>query len=125
MSKTAMTKSQLLKHLQNVAERATPRKRLNGVHVRAITDELMATWTRSLQETGTASFPGLGRFRIDKRSGVIKFKASTLWEDKIAGNVTSSRRHSGFDADDVEDEDDSDDDDDEYGSHGNAHPRRQ
>lgn len=84
------TKAELLKHLQRVAERATPRKKLNGIHVRAITDELMNTWTKSLRETGSASYPGLGRFDVDKKTGVIKFKASSLWTDKISGDISSS-----------------------------------
>ena len=85
-----MNKPQLLKHLQQVAERATPRKKLNGIHVRAITEELVNMWTKSLQETGTASFSGVGRFDVDKKTGGIKFKASSLWEDRIAGNISSS-----------------------------------
>lgn len=87
-----MNKPQLLKHLQRVAQQATPQKRLNGVHVRAITEELVNVWTKSLQETGTASFSGVGRFDVDKKTGSIKFKASSLWEDRIAGNISSSKQ---------------------------------
>ncbi|KAF1318484.1 hypothetical protein FI667_g13859, partial [Globisporangium splendens] len=94
-----MNKPQLLKHLQQVAERATPRKKLNGTHVRAITEELVNVWTKSLQETGTASFSGVGRFDVDKKTGGIKFKASTLWEDRIAGNISSSMPSSESDSD--------------------------
>lgn len=85
-----MNKPQLLKHLQKAAEKATSRKKLNGIHVRVITDELVNTWTKSLRETGTASFSGVGRFTIDKATGGIKFKASSVWEDRIAGNISSS-----------------------------------
>lgn len=97
-----MKKAALLKHLQRVAEKATPRKRLNGVHVRAITEELVRVWTKSLRETGTASFSGVGRFTIDKHTGGVKFKASTLWEDRIAGKISSSK-------DDDDDDEDNDD----------------
>jgi nucleoid DNA-binding protein len=99
-----MNKSQLLKHLQQVAERATPRKKLNGIHVRAITEELVNVWTKSLQETGTASFSGVGRFDVDKKTGAIKFKVSTLWADRIAGNISSSMHSSESDSDSDDDE---------------------
>lgn len=85
-----MNKPELLKHLQKAAERATPRKKLNGVHVRVITDELVNVWTRSLQETGKAGLAGFGRFHVDKKTGDIKFRASSLWKDKIAGSISSS-----------------------------------
>ncbi|GAB9470591.1 hypothetical protein Gpo141_00007833 [Globisporangium polare] len=94
-----MNKPQLLKHLQRVAQQATPQKRLNGVHVRAITEELVNVWTKSLQETGTASFSGVGRFDVDKKTGGIKFKASSLWEDRIAGNISSSSKKDEGDSD--------------------------
>lgn len=100
-----MNKPQLLKHLQRVAQQATPQKRLNGVHVRAITEELVSVWTKSLQETGTASFRGVGRFDVDKKTGGIRFRASSLWEDRIAGNISSSKQ---------EDEDDTDSEDEEH-----------
>lgn len=85
-----MNKPELIKHLQRAAERATVRKRLTTVHVRAVTDELVNVWTKSLQETGTASLHGLGRFRVDKKTGDIVFKASPAWKDRIAGNISSS-----------------------------------
>lgn len=85
-----MNKPELLKHLQRAAERATPRKKLNGVHVRAVADELVAVWARELRESGTAALSGLGRFRVDKKTGDIAFAASARWKDQIAGRVSSS-----------------------------------
>jgi nucleoid DNA-binding protein len=96
-----MNKPELLKHLQRAAERATPRKKLNGVHVRVITDELVRVWTKSLQETGKAGLAGLGRFHVDKKTGDIKFRASTLWKDQVAGSISSSSRAE----DELEDDD--------------------
>ncbi|KAJ0391830.1 hypothetical protein P43SY_005985 [Pythium insidiosum] len=114
-----MKKAQLLKHLQQVAETATTRKRLNGVHVRAITEELFDrlngvhvraiteelfdVWARSLQETGSASLKGFGRFDVSKSTGRIMFTPSKLWKDKIDGDVSSSRGI--FEDEDEDDED--------------------
>ncbi|RLN26384.1 hypothetical protein BBJ28_00002325 [Nothophytophthora sp. Chile5] len=88
----AMKKAELLKHLQRVAQGATPRKAFNSIHVRAIVDETLDVWTQSLRETGTASFHGLGRFTVDKKTGDIKFKASSLLLDKLSGDVSSSAK---------------------------------
>lgn len=93
-----MNKGELLKHLQQVATKATRKKKINGIHVRAITDELVDVWTKSLRETGTVSFHGVGRFTIDKATGGIKFKASSLWEDRIAGKISSSMDDSDSDS---------------------------
>lgn len=99
-----MKKSQLLKHLKQVAERASERKRLNGIHVRTIVEELQDVWAKSLQETGTASLKGFGRFDVHKGTGSIKFTPSKLWKDKIAGDVSSSVTHSDSDSEDEDDD---------------------
>jgi nucleoid DNA-binding protein len=85
-----MKKTELFKHLQLVAEKATIRKRLNGIHIKAITEELLNVWTNSLRERGSASFFHFGRFDVDKKTGKIKFTASSILEEKVFGDVSLS-----------------------------------
>ncbi|TMW64372.1 hypothetical protein Poli38472_012994 [Pythium oligandrum] len=94
-----MTKQQFLKHLQRVAEQASSHKRLNALHVRAIADEMLEVWAKSLQETGSASVSGFGRFDIQKGKGTIKFTPVKALRDRLEGDVSSS-------AEFVDDEDD-------------------
>jgi nucleoid DNA-binding protein len=89
-SSNNMNKGQLLKHLQRVASEATTRKKLSPKHVRAVVDELQNVWAKSLQEKGSASMPGFGRFDIQKGKGTIKFTPGKLLRDKLSGDVSSS-----------------------------------
>lgn len=85
-----MFKRDLLNHLHRVATASTTRKRLNLTHVRAITEELYSVCAKSLEDKGSASLPGFGRFDVHKRTGSIRFTPYKSFRDQIGGEVSTS-----------------------------------